>query len=128
MDECYESVPPFALIERFGFAIAPTFLIVITNMTLLVRVVWQKYRFHRIVEWKKQRKLTIHIVTISFLYLFFDFPFSVIYLVRLFGNPYWGHDALPILFYYAYSTIFLLPIVCIGSLPELWNKVKMLDP
>ncbi|CAF2068057.1 unnamed protein product [Rotaria magnacalcarata] len=128
MAGCYDSIPSFAMIERVGFAIAPTFLIAIANMALLVRVVWQKYRLHRNVEWRKQRKLTIHIVSISFLYLCFDFPLSVIDLVHLFGKPEWGHDILPTLFYYAYSPILLLPIVCIGSLPELRNKVKKLDP
>lgn len=124
MSGCYSSIPSFVMIERIGFSIVPTFLIAIINLALLVRVLWQKYRFHRILEWKKKQKLIIHIVSISFLYLCFDFPLSLISLVRLCGHPNWAHDVLPSFFYYSYIPVFLLPIVCIGSIPEIWGKVK----
>jgi hypothetical protein len=125
---CYESVSSFAMIERVGFAVAPSFLIAIFSMALLARVVRQKCRFDRVVGWRKQRKLTINIVFMPLLYLCFDLPLSVIDLVHLCGQPDWAHAVLPTLFYYSYFPILLLPIVCIGSLPELRNKMKKLDP
>ena len=127
MAGCYDSLPFFGLIERIGWAIVPTILIVIFSVVLLMRVVLQKYRVHRVVEWRKQRKLTLHLITISAIYLCFDGPLTMISLVRLSGQPRWAHDEYPIFFYLSYLPILLLPMACISSLPGLRNKVRCFD-
>ena len=121
---CYNSVPFFGMVERIGFAIVPTFLIAIFCMALIIRIIRQKYRIRGIIEWRRQRKLIVQLVSMSSVYLFFDMPLSIVDLVHLSGQPDWGHDALPAIFYLSYFPILLLPIVCLGSIPELWNKVK----
>ena len=128
MGGCYGSVPFFGLIERIGLAILPIFLIVFFSIALLMRVVRQKHRVHRVVEWRKQRKLTLHLISISSVYLCFDGPLTLITLVRLSGRPRWAHDEYPVFFYLSYFPILLLPMVCIGSLPGLRNKVKCFGP
>ena len=128
MGGCYGSVPFFGLIERIGLAILPMCLIVIFSIGLLMRVVRQKYRVRRVVEWGKQRKLTLHLISISSIYLCFDGPLTIISLVRLSGQPSWAHDVYPIFFYISYFPILLLPMVCIGLLPGLRKKVKCFDP
>ncbi|CAF1227609.1 unnamed protein product [Adineta steineri] len=128
MGECYSSLPFFGLIERIGFAIIPMFLIVIFSMSLLVRVVWQKYRIQRAVDWRKQRKLTVHLISMSLVYLCFDGPLTMINLVRLCGQPNWAHDLWTVFFYISYFPILLLPMICLGSLPELRKKVTGLNP
>lgn len=128
MAGCYGSLPSFGLIERIGFSILPTFLISLFCLALLARIIYQKARRNRAGEWKKHRKLVIHIVSLAFLYMCFDFPVSIINLVQLCCQPNWANSIISILFYYSYFLILLLPIVCIGSLPELRNKMKSLDP
>ncbi|CAF1133326.1 unnamed protein product [Adineta steineri] len=123
MAGCYGSIPSFALIERIAFAIIPMFLIIIFNIGLLVRIVWQKHRLHRPVEWQKQKKLAINLVSISLVYLCFDGPLTMINLVRLCGKSNWASDPWPIFFYISYFPILLLPMVCLGSSSELRNKL-----
>ncbi|CAF0845345.1 unnamed protein product [Adineta steineri] len=123
MAGCYGSIPSFALIERIAFAIIPMFLIIIFNIGLLVRIVWQKHRLHRPVEWQKQKKLAVNLVSISLVYLCFDGPLTMINLVRLCGKSSWASDPWPIFFYISYFPILLLPMVCLGSSSELRNKL-----
>lgn len=125
---CYGSVPFFGMVERIGFAIIPTFLIVIFSTTLVIRIIRQKCRIRGVIEWRRQQKLIVHLVSMSSVYLCFDLPLSIVTLVHLCGQPDWGRDALPTIFYLSYFPILLLPIVCLGSIPELWNKVKKLNP
>ena len=128
MAGCYGSIPFFRLIERIGLAILPMFLIVIFSVGLLMRVVRQKYRVRRVVEWRKQRKLALHLISVSSMYLCFDGPLTMVTLVRLSGHPKWAHDRYPVFFYISYFPILLLPMVCIGSLPGLRHKINCFDP
>jgi hypothetical protein len=125
---CYHSVPFFGMVERVGFAIIPTFLIAIFSAALVIRVMQQKYRTRGIIEWRRQRKLIVHLVSMSSVYLCFDLPLSIVDLVHLCGQPDWAQDALPAIFYLSYFPILLLPFVCLGSIPKLWNKVKKYNP
>jgi hypothetical protein len=54
MFACYSTIPFFQIIEQVGFGIVAPLLMVISNFTLLIHVVWQKYRIHRSAQWKKQ--------------------------------------------------------------------------
>ncbi|CAF0860767.1 unnamed protein product [Adineta ricciae] len=124
---CYHSIPILAMIERIGFAIVPTFLITILSVALFARIIWQKHRVQRNVEWRKQRKITINTILMSSTYLCFDLPLSIIDIVHLSGSTDWANDALPALYYLSYFPIMLLPFVCLGSIPELRNKIKILN-
>ncbi len=51
--------------------IIPTLIIVIFSFGLLLRVLWQKSRLRRGIEWRKQRKIIIQSLSVSILYLVF---------------------------------------------------------
>jgi len=121
---CYGTVPFFVAVEQLGFGATATCLIAVFSMTLLVRVVRQKHRVHGAVRWKKQQKLALQVISLSLLYLTFSFPVTIIYLVRLFGQPDWGSEVLPTFFFLSYFAILLLPYVLLGHLPDLWKKLK----
>jgi len=123
---CYESIPFFTMFEQIVFSTISTCLIAIFNLLLLVRVIWQKYRIHRINEWRKQRKLAIQVISMSTIYLGFSLPATIIYIVRLFGQPDWGMEVYPALCYLTYCTIFFLPFVCLATLPQFWDTVEKL--
>ncbi len=60
----------------------PLILISIANISLVIRVVWQKNRRHQIISWQKQRHMTLQLLSISCLYLIGWFPntiFAIIY-------------------------------------------------
>jgi phosphatidylglycerophosphate synthase len=114
--------PFFIAVEQIGFGAISSCLIAIFNMALVVRVVRQKYRIHRSVQWKKQRKLPVQMIALSLLFLIFSLPSTTIYLVRLFGPPDWADKVLPIFF------VLLLPYVCLDNLPYLWKKLNKCNP
>ena len=103
----------------------PTFTIVISSVVLLLRVIWQKYHAQRQMNWRQYRKMTIQVLMISCLYLIFPFPYLFITLLHLCGVPYYiGAAFLSRAQFFTYYTLFLFPIVSLGSLPELREKVK----
>jgi len=125
---CYGTIPFFIAVEQIGFGAISSCLIAIFNMALVIRVVRQKYRIHRSVQWKKQRKLALQMIALSLLFLIFSLPLTIIYLVRLFGPPDWATEVLPIFFFLSYYAVLLLPYVCLGNLPDLWKKLKKCNP
>ncbi|CAF3725902.1 unnamed protein product [Adineta steineri] len=122
---CYGTIPFFVTVEQLVFGAAPICLIAIFSMTLLVRVIRQKHRIHGAIQWKKQRKLAIQMISLSLLYMAFSLPFTIIDLVRLYEQSDWGSEVLPLFFFLSYFTILLLPYVCLSNLPDLWKKLKI---
>ena len=126
MAGCYGSIPFFAMFERIGFSIIPIFSISIFSIALLVRVFRQKFRFRRAVDWAKQRKFTLHLISLSLLYMCLDGPLTLIIFIRLCCQANWGTSLYPTFFYISYLPILVVPIVCLSSLPKLSEKVDRL--
>jgi hypothetical protein len=107
--------------------IAPLFIIVIFTITLLVRILWQKYRMHRVVQWRKYRKMTVQLLSISFLYLIFYFPYAMLNLLSFFRSTIvipvaaWDYTI-----FLSYFTYLLFPFVCACTLPNLRTKLRNL--
>jgi hypothetical protein len=123
---CYGSIPFLVMFEQIGFSVIGSCLIAIFNLLLLVRVIWQKHRIHQVIEWKKQRKLATQVISMSMLYLLFSLPVTIIYIIRLFGQPDWAMEVVSIFFFLSYFTIIFLPIVCLATLPQFWDTVETL--
>jgi hypothetical protein len=105
----------------------PTLIIVVFSITLLLRVLWQKTRMHRTIQWRRQRKMLIQLLSISILYLFLNVPWAFILLLQFFGLESKIMDIFtPYAFFIGYYIIFLLPFVCCGSLPQIKMKLKKL--
>jgi hypothetical protein len=106
---------------------SPIFIISIANIALIVRVVRQKRRQGR-VSWRKQRRMTLQLLSISCLYFFAWFPNLFIGLVQQLFNPTFLFD---IQFDYLVNLIYLIcllsPWVCLGLFPEftdwIWKSV-----
>jgi hypothetical protein len=123
---CYESIPFLTMFEQIVFSVMGSCLIAIFNLLLLVRVIWQKYRVHQVIDWRKQRKIAFQVISMSTLYLGFSLPATIIYIVRLFGQPDWAMEVYPAFCYLTYFTIFVVLFVCLTSLPQFWNIVENL--
>jgi hypothetical protein len=111
--------------ETMAHQIIPTFTISIFNVALILRVLWQKTRLRRAIQWRKQRKMIIQLLPISILYLLFNFPWIFIQFCYLVGLPVNG--AISTYYYGIFLSIyiiFLFPFVCCGSLHELRKKLK----
>jgi hypothetical protein len=107
--------------------IIPTFIIVISSSSLLLRVLRQKTRLNRLIDWRKQRKMTIQLLFISVLYLLFNFPRTIALLFILIGLTTDSLTSFDLdIAFFAFYIVFLFPFVCCGSLPELEKKLKKL--
>ena len=105
--------------------VIPTFLILIFSVALVVRVLWQKRRFHQQMQWRKIRKMTIQLISIVVLYLLFNGPWTFVIFAYQYGlREDIALIAMSYTIYFYYYVIFLLPFVCCGFLPELRKKVK----
>lgn len=107
--------------------IIPTIIIVTFSIALLVRVLYQKASLRRKIQWRKQRKMTIQLLSIAVLYQLFNFPWTFIQLCLMVKLPVdIDGEAFAIAFFAPYYLISFFPFVCWGTLPELGTKLKRL--
>jgi hypothetical protein len=111
--------------DTLSHQIIPTFIIIFMSSALLLRVLWQKSHLNRSIEWRKQRKMTIQLLSISILYLLFMGPRTLLQICLFIGLT--TYSVLTLYMYSAFFAnyiIFLFPFVCCGTIPELGKKLK----
>jgi hypothetical protein len=107
----------------------PTIIIIVSSITLLLRVLLQKRRMRRQINWRNYRKMTIQLLSISLLYLIIYIPEMLMEFIHLCGVPeHVGADFILYAEFFAYYGNLLLPFVCAGSMPELKTKIKKIFP
>ena len=103
----------------------PILIIVIFSIALFIRVLKQKQRMCRTIHWRKHRKMTIQLLSISFVYLIILLPYAIVYIIRLsglknaFSNEFYAYTV-----FFSYFILLLFPFVCALSLPESQIKLK----
>ena len=103
----------------------PNVIIVIFSVALLVRILYRKYRIHQVIQWRKHRKMTIQLLSISILYLFFAFPIALMNLMYYCGlSEDLGLEFYEYLLFFNYLMLLFLPFVCVLSIPELFSQIK----
>jgi hypothetical protein len=122
---CVYSNTILATWDLLAHQVIPTFIIVIFSIALIVRVLRQKQRINQPFQWRKHRKMTIQLLSISALYLVLNFPWTIILFATQYGL---SEDVARIYTYYGlyFRTyiIFLFPFVCCGSSSELRHKFR----
>ncbi len=129
---CYYNNDSLSLYDNLMNATIPCLLIALFSIVLVFRVLWtKKIRFHRPIQWKKYRKMTIQLFTISSFFVVFNLPLLFYYSLQICGSiPTVVDDhILPYLLFLANFSVLLLPFVIIFSLPkniwkEQWQTIK----
>ena len=129
IDACLYDKYVFFVWESIFHQIIPNFIIILCSISLILRILWQKHRMRRPIQWRKHRKMTLQLISISLLYLIFSFPNITIIFIQLSDlsksiDP--GITIYTDLF--SYLVILCFPFVCFFSLPELRNKIKNILP
>ena len=125
IDPCLLYSHAFSLWETLVNQILPNAMIVLFNVLLLVRILWQKYRLHQAMQWRKHRKMTIQLLSISLLYLIFACPNTLFLFMYLCGLPDTaGSDFKRWAEVFSYYLMLLFPFVCIFSQPKLVLQIK----
>ena len=114
---CYYDIRFVALWDTVLHNILPTLVIVIFSIVLLVRVLLQKHRMRQRMQWKRHRKMTIQLLSMSTLYLFLYMPPMFVELAQQccvaddFGADFQLHAGL-----FSYYVICFIPFLSIISL------------
>ncbi len=105
--------------------ILPILIISIANFIVVFRVIYQKRRLNQANIWRKQRKMTIQLLCSSLLYLVPSLPLNSFFFAYLCGLP--KTTGIQVQLYFNFLTYFIIllyPFVCLGSLPDLYKKIK----
>ncbi|CAF2595001.1 unnamed protein product [Rotaria sp. Silwood2] len=122
---CYSSQKNIMIYDNFFNFVLPTPLIVIVNSLLIIRIVKQKQRLHQHMKWSKYRKMILQIMSCSTIFLLFNLPMLLLLVAHACGLPYEATGQVELFFYFlAYFINISMPFVCLGSLPEIWIKIR----
>lgn len=97
----------------------PTPIIVAFSIALIIRVIRQKHRMGQTVTWRKQRKMTIQLLSISFFFCLTNLPPILLHTARLIQDEKYlpGNREAQVYFsYFTYYQCIFLPFVCLISL------------
>ncbi|CAF4107286.1 unnamed protein product [Rotaria sordida] len=122
---CYYEIHLVATWDIVANDIVPTIIIIFCSIALLLRVFYQKYQMRRPILWRRHRKMTIQLLSISLLYLVLYIPRMLMEFIYLCGvSEDFGANFMAYAEFFAYYGNFFLPFVCAGSMPELKSSVK----
>jgi hypothetical protein len=125
MSACLFNSIGFNLFQTMTNNIMPSLTIVIFSITLLLRVLRQKQRIRQAIQWRKHRKMTVQLLSISFLYLVVTCPYAFMIVLGSYGlSDDIGVDFQGFTIFFSYYIVLLFPFVVIFSLPELFTKIK----
>lgn len=124
---CYYNHSILGMFDFMFNWIIPTLCIIVANFTLILRIIRQKLRLKQPIRWHQQRKITLQLVPISFLYAFFIVPIIGITLTEHVGmeQSYLVVQIKMYIVFFADFIFLLLPFAYFMSLPELWGKLRI---
>ncbi len=120
----YDSIA-FHVFETIFNSIIPNLTIVIFSIALLLRILRQKQRMCQAIHWRKHRKMTIQLLSISFLYLVITCPYAFMIFLRICGLS----NDIGVQFenwsiFFCYYIVLFFPFIAIFSVPECCTKIK----
>ncbi|CAF1570228.1 unnamed protein product [Adineta steineri] len=114
-------------LSQFDFnfdLVIPIIIIMLANVTLVIRVIYQKISRQQVINWRHHRKMVLQLWIISSLYIGFWLPNIITILVQITILPSFMDEQLETMEFIVYFIPLLLPMVCLTALPELIKKVK----
>jgi uncharacterized membrane protein YozB (DUF420 family) len=112
--------------EITAHLVMPTFIIVISSIFLMIRIFWKKYRMKHRFQWHRYRVMAMQVLSVSFLFLIFPFPNTVIIFLQLFGfSSDIATTFLSFAMFSTYYALLLFPTVAVALLPGLRGKLKI---
>jgi hypothetical protein len=121
---CYlTDQPVLALYDSIGNVAVPVGIIALTNIALIVRVLWQKR--NRPDAWRRQRKLTIQLLLMAALFIIMWLPVTIndmIYTYTL--SPMSGFLQWKYFLFLPIILTMIIPIVLVPLLPD-FRKVVL---
>jgi hypothetical protein len=125
---CFTSHANISLYDLIAHTMIPMSLGTLCDISLIIRVLFRKRvgLQHQRVQRHRHRKMVIQLLPISSLYLTFQLPYYAVVFIQLFITlPDWTAYMQIVYFYYLFWLLtLLLPLICIGCLTDVTNKLK----
>ncbi|CAF3864598.1 unnamed protein product [Adineta steineri] len=122
---CYAYNDALVTFNWLMYGVIPVCLITTLNIWLIIRVVLQKRHVQQQINWRQHRRMTVQLLSVACLYIFFDGPAVIIGIIRL-GVPTFAADIqILYLYYIVYFLPLLVPFICLANFRELWNKNRV---
>ena len=90
--DCFQFETAAGTVDYLIHVVVPIGVIILGNLTLLVRVTLKKRTMKRANTWRKSRLMYIQLLSISILYSLVWIPFVIVSLIRLFHDPFFLQD------------------------------------
>jgi hypothetical protein len=122
---CFFSSPVIVAYESLAHEAIPTVLIGLFSITLIIRVIARSRRLRQTMNWKKYRKMTIQLVSVSTLYFATTFPYTINPVTTLVFGVTPINDVIQhiLLNFVAPIMPITLPYICLTLLPNLKQKL-----
>ncbi|UJR07476.1 hypothetical protein I4U23_011765 [Adineta vaga] len=120
---CYYGV---MIVGQFDFCfniVIPNVIIMLANVTLIIRVIYQKLSRQQVIHWRRHRKMVLQLWIISSLYMAFWLPVSITILIQITIDPSFMIDSLSTMQFFTYLIPLLLPMICLSTLSDLTKKI-----
>lgn len=101
----------------------PIVVIMFANITLVIRVIRQKMSRQQGINWRRHRKMVVQLWLVSSLYMAFWMPLAITQFIQITVMPTFMADQLDTILFLTYFIPLLLPMICLGTLPELVKKI-----
>lgn len=125
-DPCFFYSDPFLIIfdSLFNYA-TPILIIFFANLLLFCRIIWQRFKRHREIEWRRRKWMIIQLSFVSFLNLSLISPAVIVASIQALWLPTFASDLqFNYFFYLNYFVNQFLPFVIVGSLPEMQKDIR----
>ncbi|CAF0983545.1 unnamed protein product [Adineta ricciae] len=119
---CYARNDQLVFFNWLTFSVIPTLSILFLSVTLIIRVIRQKYRMQQQIQWRQHRHMILQLLSISFLYILFDTPSTIIGIVQLFLPTFAVDIQILYLIYIVYLLPLLTPFLCLNGLHQLRKR------
>ena len=123
---CYEQIPWLSIWDYLVNGALFTVIEALLSVALLVRVVYRRYRVQQSMNWRKHRKMTIQLLSISSLSLSITLPQAVLTSIQqvIPGMADFGVEFESYLSYLTTFVVLFLPFICLGCFTELWPRFR----
>lgn len=116
---CYYNDPFLNNWDTYVNNLIPSLLEPLITLCFFLRVMWTKHRSNQRFQWRKQRRMMIQLLSLSFPNIVINFPLSIFYIAYLCGmSENIGAEAVTYLFFFCYYIILLFPFTCLFSIVD----------
>ncbi|CAF1103219.1 unnamed protein product [Adineta ricciae] len=116
---CYVAVNFITIWDTIVNNVLPTLIIVTFNVALLYRIIRQKKRLRQPIQWRKHRRMSMQLISVSAVYVFLHLPMIIITFIQMVQgkDPSVDFGGQMYVFIATYSVTLSLPVVvCVNFL------------